>query len=162
GYVSPEQALGQPVTPASDVYSLAALAFELLTGERPYAPRTGLAELSAHAYSPVPSASERSADVSPRADAVLARGPAKDPPDPDERAAAFAAALRAAAEAGAGSPTQAIPPPPPPSPDPGARRRRRGALAFAGAAVLAAAAIAIAAVAIGSGGDDAAGGTPTA
>ncbi|MEP7244299.1 MAG: protein kinase [Gammaproteobacteria bacterium] len=33
---SPEQITGQPVTTASDIYSLGVLLFELLTGERPY------------------------------------------------------------------------------------------------------------------------------
>ena len=36
-YLSPERALGQPSTPASDRYSLAVAAFELLAGERPFA-----------------------------------------------------------------------------------------------------------------------------
>jgi len=35
-YASPEQIAGQPVTTASDIYSLGVLLFELLTGERPY------------------------------------------------------------------------------------------------------------------------------
>jgi len=35
-YASPEQILGQPITTATDVYSLGVLLFELLCGERPY------------------------------------------------------------------------------------------------------------------------------
>jgi eukaryotic-like serine/threonine-protein kinase len=35
-YVSPEQASGQPITPASDLYSLGVVAFECLTGTAPF------------------------------------------------------------------------------------------------------------------------------
>ncbi|NLE52586.1 MAG: serine/threonine protein kinase [Chloroflexi bacterium] len=45
-YASPEQVLGEPVTEASDQYSLGVLAFELLTGQRPFTGPTALAVLS--------------------------------------------------------------------------------------------------------------------
>lgn len=36
GYASPEQIRGEPITPASDIYSLGVLLYELITGHRPY------------------------------------------------------------------------------------------------------------------------------
>ena len=35
-YASPEQARGEQITPASDIYSLGMLLYELVTGHRPY------------------------------------------------------------------------------------------------------------------------------
>ncbi len=40
-YASPEQVRGEPLGTASDIYSMAIVAFELLAGERPYPPRGG-------------------------------------------------------------------------------------------------------------------------
>ena len=59
GYLAPEQALGEPTSPASDRYALAVVAYELLTGSRPFARESPTAEAQAHVAEPVPSASAR-------------------------------------------------------------------------------------------------------
>jgi Serine/threonine protein kinase len=48
GYLSPEQAQGRESTPASDRYALGVVAFELLTGSRPFANDSPTAEAAAH------------------------------------------------------------------------------------------------------------------
>src|SRR5205823_271331 len=47
-YMPPEQIRGQPVTAASDVYSLGCVMFECLLGRPPFADREGMAVLWAH------------------------------------------------------------------------------------------------------------------
>src|SRR5215208_5026672 len=78
-YISPEQAMGQPATAASDRYSLAVVAFELLTGSKPFIGDNFAAQARAHVDDEPPPASERDIDVPRAVDGVLARGMAKDP-----------------------------------------------------------------------------------
>src|SRR4051794_35545269 len=78
-YLSPEQALGEPATAASDRYALAVVAYELLTSTRPFEAEHFAAQARAHVEDPVPPASSRAVvDLSPAVDAVLERGLAKD------------------------------------------------------------------------------------
>src|SRR6266513_6050863 len=63
GYLAPEQAQGQRATPASDRYGLAVVAFELLTGTRPYESDSVTAEATAHVNAPIPAASDRNPDL---------------------------------------------------------------------------------------------------
>lgn len=53
-YLSPEQALGQPVDARCDIYSLGVLAFELLTGRKPYHASSAQELLRMHVQDPVP------------------------------------------------------------------------------------------------------------
>jgi class 3 adenylate cyclase len=53
-YLSPEQALGQPVDARCDMYSLGVLAHELLTGRKPYHASSAQELLHLHINAPVP------------------------------------------------------------------------------------------------------------
>lgn len=53
-YLSPEQALGQPVDARCDMYSLGVLAYELLTGRKPYHATSAHELLHQHIHAPVP------------------------------------------------------------------------------------------------------------
>ncbi len=99
GYLAPEQALGHPATPASDRYALGVVAYELLTGGRPFERSSTTAEAAAHIHEPVPPASERGVGVPRPVDRVLDRALAKDPAERYSSGAAFVEDLRAALRA---------------------------------------------------------------
>jgi eukaryotic-like serine/threonine-protein kinase len=92
-YISPEQAMGEPSTAASDRYALAVVAFELLTGSKPFTAENFAAQARAHVEDEPPRASELDVDVPPAADRVLARGMAKEPVDRWDSAGAMVRAL---------------------------------------------------------------------
>ena len=92
-YLSPEQAEGAPTTEASDRYALAVVAFELLTGTRPFQAEHFAAQARAHIEDPPPRASERASTLSPAVDDVLQRGMAKDPSQRWPSSIAFVDAL---------------------------------------------------------------------
>jgi predicted Ser/Thr protein kinase len=95
GYLSPEQAQGERATAASDRYALAVVAFELLTGSRPFESDNATAEAAAHVNAPVPSISART-DVPRELDRCFARALAKDPQQRLATCADFVAASRSA------------------------------------------------------------------
>jgi serine/threonine-protein kinase len=110
GYLSPEQAQGEAATPASDRYALGAVAFELLTGRRPFESETAATEAFAHVNARVPSATGIDPRLSSRVDAVLERALAKDPDARPATASALVGDLRAAiADAEAPAPTLVVP-----------------------------------------------------
>ena len=101
GYLSPEQALGQRATPASDRYALAVVAWELLTGRRPFESESLTAEAASHVHAAVPPIS---ADGLPRAlDPVFRRALAKDPAARYPLAVDFVADLREGLHQAAGT-----------------------------------------------------------
>lgn len=93
-YVSPEQARGQASTPASDLYSLGILLFQMLTGAVPFEGPTPVAIAMRHLDEPVPLPSSRVADLPANLDEVVTRATAKSPADRYRDADAMAAALR--------------------------------------------------------------------
>jgi eukaryotic-like serine/threonine-protein kinase len=95
-YLSPEQALGKPATPASDRYALAVVAYELLTGRRPFVAESAAAQMLQHVETQPPAPSTLGAGVPPAVDAVLWRGLAKDPSDRPRSARELVADLTAA------------------------------------------------------------------
>jgi eukaryotic-like serine/threonine-protein kinase len=113
GYLSPEQAQGERVGSAGDRYALAVVAWELLTGKRPYEADSPTAEAAAHVSAPVPSVCDRSA-LPCELDPVFERALAKDPADRYPTAGEFVAALRGAFADAAGA-TSEIPVVPPPT-----------------------------------------------
>jgi PAS domain S-box-containing protein len=90
GYLAPELALGHEVDRRSDVYSLAVVAFEMLTGGQPYADEVGPNRIVATVTAPVPQASVRRRDLPPEVDGVFMRALAKSPHERHPTARAFA------------------------------------------------------------------------
>lgn len=78
-YMAPEQIRGQPVTGATDIYSLGCVMFECLTGKPPFADRQGIRVLWAHLQDEPPDPSSGRTDVPPEFIKVLMGALHKEP-----------------------------------------------------------------------------------
>jgi serine/threonine-protein kinase len=89
-YLSPEQAQGKPVSPASDLYSVGVVLYEMLTGTVPFTGDTALEIAMKHLNTvPAPPSTKRPpgiGEVPHELDLVVLRALAKDPADRYETA----------------------------------------------------------------------------
>src|SRR5262249_38697008 len=137
-YMAPEQVESKPATPATDIYALGVVMFEMLTGELPFRATTPMATAVMRLKQPAPSARDRRPDLPGAWVRAIARCREMDPARRSRRARDAVAAL-------------------PEGPPPRHRRWLLGAGIAAGAA-----AIAIAGVVTISGGDAPAAALPAA
>ncbi|MGW4566013.1 serine/threonine-protein kinase [Streptomyces sp. NPDC004561] len=98
-YVAPEQISGRPVDGRCDVYGLACVVYETLTGRPPFQREDDMALLWAHQYDEPPPPSRARAGLDPAADTVFAKALAKSPDGRHDTCLAFVAALRTATTA---------------------------------------------------------------
>ena len=77
-YMAPEQALGEEVGPQTDLYAVGVIAFELLTGRRPFTGRSHM-EIVAHHLKTPPPAPSTLVRLPPEVDALVLRLLAKEP-----------------------------------------------------------------------------------
>lgn len=80
-YMAPERFDEDEATPAADVYSLACVLYQTLTGSAPFPVRSAQQAVKAHTLTPPPRPSEVNASVPQSFDQVIARGMAKHPDD---------------------------------------------------------------------------------
>ena len=81
GYLSPEQALGEPATPRSDVYSLGIVLYEMLTGVVPFRADNPVAVCMKHVTEPLRPPRKLDPTIPAAVDALVAKMLAKDPAD---------------------------------------------------------------------------------
>ena len=104
-YISPEQAEGQPATPASDVYSFGVILYRMLTGRLPFEAENAIEVARKHISEPPPPPAERRRDVPPALAAVAMAALAKDPAARPADGSALVEALRTGETTISGAPT---------------------------------------------------------
>jgi tRNA A-37 threonylcarbamoyl transferase component Bud32 len=91
-YMSPEQCLGETLDPRSDVYSLGAMLYEMLSGKRPFVADTVSGNVNKHLYEEPPPLSE-GLNIPRRVSATIMRALAKNPDERPQNASEFARQL---------------------------------------------------------------------
>jgi serine/threonine protein kinase len=105
-YMSPEQGMGKELTPATDVYSLGVVLYQILTGRVPFEAETPIAVIHAHIYDPLPLPRNFRPDLPEAVERVLLKALAKVPGDRYQTAGEMAAALNEAVRAAPAPPPE--------------------------------------------------------
>lgn len=92
-YISPEQALGQPLDGRSDIYSLGITLFYLLVGRLPFIADSSIAVALLQVHETPPALSLLRVDITPYTDSVIQKALAKRPEDRFQTAGEFSAAF---------------------------------------------------------------------
>jgi maltose-binding protein MalE/predicted Ser/Thr protein kinase len=116
-YMSPEQARGDAdIDGRSDLYSLGAIVYQMLTGKLPYQSTTPTGQIVKHITEPVPNILLARPDLPVSVQAVIGRAMAKDKSERYSSVAEMATALKAAAAALSPATAQSHPVPVEPAP----------------------------------------------
>jgi len=110
-YISPEGSQGQPVSPPADVYAIATILYQCLSGRTPFDADSSVGLLMQHAYEPPPPllGVPRASYVPPQLAAAVMRNLAKSAADRSPDARSFGRELVEAARAGGLSPDDLVP-----------------------------------------------------
>jgi eukaryotic-like serine/threonine-protein kinase len=100
-YSSPEQLQGESLDPRTDIYSLGAVVFEMLTGRPPFEAASPLGVITKHLCDPPPRPSDVRPGVPAWLDPTVGKALAKDPAERWHSMTEFARALRALDTGGA-------------------------------------------------------------
>ena len=93
-YMSPEQAMGGRGDERSDIYSLGAVFYQLVTGQLPFQAETLYSLIMMHVNEPPPAASEINAEIPTIVDKIIKKAMAKNPDERYQTADEFAANLK--------------------------------------------------------------------
>ncbi|MBX7236328.1 MAG: protein kinase [Caldilineales bacterium] len=105
-YMSPEQAKGEPAGPASDIYALGLVTYQMLTGRVPFQANSTPSLLYKHVHESVPPLRQFAPDLPPGIEGVVAKALAKEPAQRFHTAAEFAATLKSVGRFTAYNPAQ--------------------------------------------------------